>query len=140
MKSKGLQKQKKDSSPFYVVIEDIRFKKEGNLLDEDENLKAFNNYMALRFLSMDRDNIDIVNMLNQYQGVMDKKQMYEILVDVIPPKKTFIRYVSTKKKESEYIPFICEYYQCSPKEAEEYVKIKGEDWAKDIVKQFGGKL
>lgn len=122
MKNKGLQKQKKDASPFYKVIEDIRFKKVGNLLDEDENLKAFNNYMALRFLSMDRDNIDIVNMLNQYQGVLDKTQLYDILVDIIPPKKTFIKYISTKKSESEYIPFICEYYQCSPKKQKNMLK------------------
>jgi hypothetical protein len=137
---KGTTKQSKDSSPFYKVIEDIRFKKEGNLLDQDENLKAFNNFMALRFLSMDRDNIDIVNALNQFQGVLDKKAMYELLVDVIPQQKGYIKYISNKKKEKDYVSHICDYYQCSPKEAEEYIKIKGEEWAKEIVTQFGGKL
>lgn len=137
---KGIEKKKKDGSPFYKVIEDIRFNKNGNLLDDDENLKAFTNFMALRFLSMDRDNIELTNMLNQFQGVMDKKSMYELLVDMIPPKQGFIKYVSNKKKEHEHIPFICEYYQCSPKEAAEYIDLKGEEWAKEIVKEYGGKI
>ena len=137
---KGIEKQKKDGSPFYKVIEDIRFKKNGDLLDEDDNLKAFNNFMALRFLSMDRDNIGLVNMLNQFQGVIEKKPMYELLVDIIPPKQGYIKYVSNKKKDNEYIPFICNHYECSPKEAAEYLDLKGEDWAKEIVKAYGGKL
>jgi hypothetical protein len=142
MDNKGTPKQKKDGSPFYKIIEDIRFKKEGKLLDNDDNLKAFTNFMALRFLSMDRDNIDIINALNQFQGVMDKKSMYDILIDVIPPKSGYIRYVSNKKsdEESEYISCVSEYYQCSIKEAKEYISIKGDEWAKEILKQFGGKV
>ena len=140
--SKGTPKTKKDGSPFYKIIDDIRFKKEGNLLDNDENLKAFTNFMALRFLSMDRDNIDIINGLNQFQGVIDKKSMYDILIDVIPPKSGYIRYVSNKKNsdDSEYVSAICEYYQCSPKEAEEYIDLKGEEWAKEVTKQLGGRV
>jgi hypothetical protein len=137
---KGLEKQKKDPNVFYKVIDDIRQKKQGDLLDDDENLKAFNNYMALRFLSMDRGTIDIVNGLNQYQGVLDKKQMYDLLIDLIPPQRGFIRYVSTKKKENEYIDYICDYYQCSPVQAAEYLKIKGEEWAKQLINEYGGKL
>jgi len=131
-------KTKKDASPFYKIIQDIRFKKEGNLLDDDENLKAFTNFMALRFLSMDRSNLDVINFLNQLQGVLDKKQMYEILLDVIPVSTGYIQYVSNKKKANEYVPFVCEFYDCSEKDALEYIDLKGEEWAKDIVKQFGG--
>lgn len=142
MVNKGTPKQKKDGSPFYKIIEDIRFKKQGDLLNDDENLKAFTNFMALRFLSMDRDNIDIINGLNQFQGVMDKKSMYDILIDVIPPKSGYIRYISNKKasEDSEYVTAVCDYYQCSPKEASEYIDIKGEEWAKEILMQFGGKV
>lgn len=141
MMNKGTAKQKKDGGSFYKIIEDIRFKKEGNLLDNDDNLKAFTNFMALRFLSMDRDNIDIINALNQFQGVIDKKSMYDILVDIIPPKSGYIKYISNKKSEEDaYVLCISEYYQCSLKEAKEYISVKGEEWAKDIVKQYGGKV
>lgn len=137
---KGLEKQKKDPNVFYKIIDDIRQKKQGDLLEDDENLKAFNNYMALRFLSMDRNNIDIVNGLNQYQGVLEKKQMYDLLIDLIPAQRGYIKYVSTKKKENEYIDYICDYYSCSPSEAQEYLEIKGEEWAKELINEYGGKL
>jgi len=138
MVKKSIEKQKKKSNSFYKIIDDIRSKKQGDLLNDEENLKSFNNFMALRFLSMDRDIIDIVNLLNQFQGSLDKKSMYDILVDIIPENNSYIKYTTTKKEECKFTSYICDYYQCSPKEALEYISIKGDEWAEDIMKQMVG--
>jgi hypothetical protein len=66
--------------------------------------------------------------------------MYDLLIDTIPPKRTYIKYISTKKEKNKYTDYVCDYYQCSPKEANEYIELKGEEWAKSIVKQFGGNI
>lgn len=131
--------EKKQKSNLFNILDDIRIYKTGTLLEDDGNLKDFNNYKVLKFLSMDRGCIQDCNTLNQYQGILEKKQMYDLLLEVIPKNSNFIKFIGPKKETIKYIEFIEAYFECSRKEAIEYINLKGEDWASEIMKEFGGK-
>jgi hypothetical protein len=77
-------KEKQKKSNLFLILDDIRINKSGDLLEDDGNLKDFNNFIVLKFLSMDRRCVSDCNLLNQYQGILDKKQIYKLLVDIIP--------------------------------------------------------
>jgi hypothetical protein len=132
-------KEKQKKSNLFLILDDIRINKSGDLLEDDGNLKDFNNFIVLKFLSMDLRCVGDCNLLNQYQGILDKKQIYKLLVDIIPENRNFVKFIGPKKESNEYIEFIENYFECSRKEALEYISLKGEDWAKSIMQEFGGK-
>jgi len=57
---------------------------------------------------------------------------------LIPKKKRFFKYVKgIRKSKSKYQEYVARYYKCSNKEADEYIAMLGDDWAKNIKKEFG---
>lgn len=137
MKRKGLPKKNK-SNFLFDVINDIKSSKRGDLLDQQE--KTVSNYMMLKFLSMDNSsNLMVSDIMNQYQGILSPKQMYKLLIDIIPKKKSFDKYLSNKTNYSENVDFISKYFMISKREAQGYINEKGEEWAIEIKSKFGGK-
>lgn len=125
-------------TPF-DIINDIKNIKSLNLLDKEQNMNLFNQFLIIYGLSMDQSLVPFVNdTVNKYSGVMDKKTMYWFLTTIIPKDKTFYKWISqAKEKESPLIGLVATYYECSHKEAEEYVNIMGTAWAKEIQEKFG---
>lgn len=142
IKRDGLKKKESKSTNIFNVINDIKIHKVGNLLDDEnsENEKSFNNYMALRFLSMNDKLCPLANIANKFQDVLDKKEMYKLLIELIPVTKTFDKYISSNSNSSEYEKCVSDYFQCNTKEAKEFIELMGIDWAKEIKRSFGGQL
>lgn len=140
-KRKGLGKQKKSNDHLWEILDDIRWYKTGKLLDNEEYVRKFSPYLVLRILSMDRANLEIVNLLNQYQGEsnVDGKMIYKMLVDLIPKSKSFTKYIKQEKNKSDYLQLIMDYLKCSRREAEMYLEDRGDKWAKEIQQELGGK-
>jgi len=122
---------------LFDFLEDIKFHKKGNLLNEQTKGK-FDPFMILRFLSMNTDILWLVNIINHYQETMSKEQIYQFLVDIIPKHANRFKYIKKSKQEIENSEFVQEYYQISPKEANDYIEILGQDWADQIKTYFGG--
>ncbi len=140
-KREGLKKkEKKKSTALFDVISDIKLHKTGTLLDVEgsEHESAYNNFIAMRFLSMNEGLCPLVNSVNHLQDVFDKKDMYKLLIELIPETNSFDGFIRANTTRADYEEEIAQYYECSLKEAREYVDIMGLEWAEQIHKSFGG--
>lgn len=136
------KKEKKKSNALFDILNDIKVHKIGNLLDTEgsEHEKAYNNYIAMRFLSMNESLCPLINSISHLHDSFDKKEMYKLLIELIPTINTFDPFISQQNIKLEYENDVANYYECSANEAREYIKIMGLDWAEKIHKSFGGVL
>lgn len=140
VKRDGLKKQTKDRSKNYLfdILNDIKVYKKGNLLDQSEYEKAFDKFMIIRFLSMNDDLCEIVNFINDFQDVLSKKQLYKLLIDIVPVTKSYDPYVKSEGVDyGDDVKKVAEYYQCSYKDAKEYIQIMGVEWLASVKLKFG---
>lgn len=99
----------------------------------DEDKSEFNLFMINRFLSMNPDNIDVINLIQRYP-TCSNKVVYKYYCDLLPKKKSFFKYIkSSIKWEKETVDKISEYYKCSTREAKEYIGILTDNQIKDIL-------
>jgi hypothetical protein len=140
-KREGLSKKEKPKNYIFEILNDIKVHKKGNLLERSEYEKSFDKFVILRFLSMNDDNCEIVNYINEFYDVLSKKQLYALLIELIPITKTYDAYIKHEKEiELEDPRLVSELYECSMKDAGEYIKIMGNDWFNDVKVKFGRTL
>jgi len=104
----------------------------------EESWEKWNSYMIHRYVSMDIRYIELVNYI-QTIPYDNKQQLYNIYREMIPKAKTFFKYLKTnrKKKNTEVIEYIAEYFQCSLGEAEEYLDILRETGTRRVLYDMG---
>ena len=104
----------------------------------EEDKKSFEPYMIHRFLSMNPEYIEFVNLVQTFPYT-DKEKIYNIYLYMIPKKKMFLKYIksSTKKRQEKLLGYIASYYECSLGEANEYIDILRENGVKDILNKMG---
>ena len=111
-----------------------------NKLDEASQ-KTFSPYLINRWLSMNPDYIEIVDMFHQYTiGPLNKKHVYQLYFDVLPKAKMFARYIKGKKQDKynkELVKLIAGHYQIAKIEAEEYIGLLEKDNLVSIIKKYG---
>lgn len=104
-----------------------------------EQQKQFNNFMVHKFLSMNPKYIEVVNYV-QGLNIKESKRLYEVYRFMIPQSKnTYSPYIksNTKKSLPELLKHIAEHFECSTKEAEEYIQLMDSEWTKDILANRG---
>ena len=104
----------------------------------EEDKKSFEPYMIHRFLSMNPDYIEFVNLIQTFP-YSDKEKIYNIYLYMIPKNKMFLKYIksSKTKKQEKLLKHIAFYYECSLGEAEEYIDILRESGIKSILTKLG---
>lgn len=124
---------------LFDFVKDIRQYKNGNMLDEEQNLSSFDTYMILRALGMKESDIPFCKMASEFSSVLDKKQMYNLLLELIDKDpRGFYRFIPNEKEQKhELIGHVVSYFKCSEKEAFEYITIMGDEWAEKIKEKFG---
>ena len=141
-KRPGLVKKEKEHKNNYLfdILNDIKWNKTGTLLDTEEYEKAFNSFIVMRMLAQNAEACDWVNMINEYQQTLSKKQLYKLLIEIIPKAKTYDGFIkSMSLQDDDNIKYVSMYYECSLKESREYVQIMGTEWSQLIRNRFGGK-
>ena len=104
----------------------------------EEDKKSFEPYMIHRFLSMNPEYIEFVNLVQTFPYT-DKEKIYNIYLYMIPKKKMFLKYIksSLKKRQEKLFGYVASYYECSLGEANEYIDILRENGVKDILNKMG---
>jgi hypothetical protein len=106
-------------------------KKHWNEFTEDEQ-KKFSPFIINRWLSMDKDFIEIVNVFQKYAiGTLEPREVYMWYRDILPKGKRFNKYIkgkSSKKFDKELVKIISNHFQCSKIDTKEYLELidKGE--------------
>jgi len=104
----------------------------------EEEKKSFEPYMIHRFLSMNPEYIEFVNLVQTFPYT-DKEKIYSIYLYMIPKNNMFFKYIksSKKKKQESLLKHIANYFECSFGEAEEYIDILRESGVKSILTKLG---
>ena len=119
-------------------LEEITIKKSPVEKFSEEEWNVFNSYMVHRFLSMNVDYIDIVNYVQKINP-QNKKQIYTIYKEMIPTKKVWLKYIKNEIKAipEELVKYISSFYECSLKEAEQYILILKKPIVENILFKMG---
>ena len=89
----------------------------------DADKKKFSPFMVNRYLSMGEDFLPFVNHFQKYTiEVMPHKAVYQFYCNLLPKKKTYLKYMSGKKEKTNelVVPFIMTYFEVSKRQAAEY--------------------
>lgn len=132
---------------LFSYLKDITYLKTGKVPEQgDYEMKNFDTYMILRYLSMDKNYLPLINIFNQYQGTLTKKQMYQALLVTIPKSRIFLNYPKLIKQQlngftEEDLRLLKNYYECPRRDVVEYVErgFISKSELDDIKLKYGGK-
>jgi len=90
----------------------------------DKDWEVWNSYMVHRFISMNPDYIEVVNYVQDFPP-QEKRMIYSIYKEFIPKNNKWNKYIKSKVKQpsKDLTNHIKDYFQCSSKEAKEYINI-----------------
>ena len=115
-------------------------KKHWDEFTEDEQ-KKFSPFIINRWLSMDKDFIEIVNVFQKYSiGTLESREVYKWYCDVLPKGKRFNKYIKGKKDKKHdkfLIEIICKHYEISKIQANEYLELIDKKELKYILEMYG---
>ena len=115
-------------------------KKHWNEFTEDEQ-KKFSPFIINRWLSMDKDFIEIVNYFQKYAiGTLEPREVYKWYCNMLPKGKRFNKYIKGKKDkkyDSELISLLTHHFECSKLQMKEYLKLISKDEVKNILEMYG---
>ena len=113
-------------------------------LDEGDK-KTWSNYMIHRFLSMNKDWIQVLSEIQPYTQVLEPNALYLALIGLLPKGRHYLKYTKGKndaKYEGWLVELIIKEFTSSKKEALEYLEIfystrEGRENVKYICEKYG---
>ena len=111
----------------------------------EEDMKSWSNFMINRFLSMKPEWVEMIATLLPLTQTLQPKEMYKLYISVIPKGKYYLKYIKGKgedKYEDFLVDLIKKDFQCSEKEAMEYIEVlystrEGRENIKYICEKYG---
>ena len=107
----------------------------------ESDQKTFSPFLINRFLSMDVEFIEIVNVFQKYAiGTLEPREVYMWYRDILPKGKRFNKYIkgkSSKKFDKELVKIISNHFQCSKIDTKEYLELIDKDELRYILGIYG---
>ena len=115
-------------------------KKSWNTFSEEEQ-KKFSPFIVNRFLSMDEEFIEVVNIFQKYAiGTLEPREVYKWYCEVLPKGKRYNKYIKGKK-EKKYdnllIETLKQHFEISKSECIEYMDLLPKDELKSVLRLYG---
>jgi hypothetical protein len=115
-------------------------KKHWNDFTEDEQ-KKFSPFIINRWLSMDKDFIEIVNIFQKYAiGTLEPREVYKWYCTILPKGKRFNKYIKGKKDkkyDKELIDIISNHFECSKLQTKENLELINKEELIEILEIYG---
>ncbi len=111
-----------------------------NKFTEDEQ-KKFSPFIINRWLSMDKDFLEIVNYFQKYSiGTLEPREVYKWYCDMLPKGKRFNKYIKGKKDKkynTELIDIMVQHFECSKLQVKDYLDLIAKDELMEILEKYG---
>lgn len=121
---------------LFEHLDNLTVKKTDFDPNNDEQVKSYAPYMINRFVSMTDIYLPLVVEINQYKDI-PKETHYRYYSSILPKRKQYFKYIKKKKDvDIQDKEKICEYFECSMREAERHIRILSKEQIKKIVKVF----
>ena len=115
-------------------------KKHWDEFTEDEQ-KKFSPFIIHRWLSMDKDFIEVVNVFQKYAiGTLEPREVYKWYADFLPKGKRFNKYIKGKKDKkynTELIDIMVTHFECSKSQVKDYLDLIAKDELIEILEKYG---
>jgi hypothetical protein len=123
---------------FFDWLKEITFKKSPWESFSEDQILAFNAFMIHRYLSMNQDYIELVNIVQKIPS-SNKKQIYLTYKNLIPKKYIHLKYIGKNKKSEngDLIEIISNYYEISKREAIDYIELLSKSDLINILESIG---
>ena len=125
---------------FNWINEILVSKKHWNDFTEDEQ-KKFSPFIINRWLSMDKDFLEIVNFFQKYSiGTLEPREVYKWYCDMLPKGKRFNKYIKGKKDKkynSELLDIMVTHFECSKSQVKDYLDLIAKDELIEILEKYG---
>ena len=104
----------------------------------DKDWEVFNSYMVHRFLSMNKDYLEVVNYVQEFPP-QEKRAIYKIYKEFIPKNNRWNKYIksTTKSPNKELVDYLKDYFQVSTREIKDYLKILDPQEIQRILSRMG---
>ena len=103
--------------------------------------KTFSPYIINRFLSMDEEFTEIVNMFQPYSiGMLESKDIYEFYCKLLPKGKRFNKYIKGKKEKKynkDLIDILVKNFECGKTHIKEYLEFLSKEDLRNILIKYG---
>jgi hypothetical protein len=112
---------------------------------EDDDRKTYNQFMINRFISMNQNYIEAVNIFQKYLNKVDNRTSYLFYSQLLPKKKEYNKYIK-KTTDDKYEPWIVEllakYFEIRLSDASQYLQVylqtdKGKEELYQIIRNYG---
>jgi hypothetical protein len=123
---------------LFDFLKEITGKKSPWSSFNEEDKKQFNPYMVHKYISMYEPYIEVAN-IGQSLPHTDKEKIYQFYCNIIPKSNVWLKYIKgTKNKANEdLLKYISMYYECSFREAEEYLTLLSKEEIVNILSKYG---
>ena len=115
-------------------------KKHWNDFTEDEQ-KKFSPFIINRWLSMDKDFIEVVNVFQKYAiGTLEPREVYKWYCEVLPRGKRYNKYIKgkkSKKYDKELVDILVKYFECSKLHVNDYIELMSKEEISSILMLYG---
>ena len=111
-----------------------------NDLTEDEQ-KAWNTFIINRALSFTSDYLDIINKIQPYTGgQLPPAEIFKYYQNMLPSNFRFQKWIKGKKEKkynSQLLALLSGYFECSCKQAEDYLNVIKKKDLKSLLNNIG---
>ena len=111
-----------------------------NEFTEDEQ-KKFSPFIINRWLSMDKDFLEIVNFFQKYSiGTLEPREVYKWYCDMLPKGKRFNKYIKGKKDKkynTELLNIMVMHFECSKSQVKDYLDLIVKNELIEILEKYG---
>ena len=125
---------------FNWINEILVSKKHWDDFTEDEQ-KKFSPFIINRWLSMDKDFLEIVNFFQKYSiGTLEPREVYKWYCDMLPKGKRFNKYIKGKKDKkynTELIDIMVTHFECSKSQVKDYLDLIAKGELIEILEKYG---
>ena len=124
----------------FVRIVLLVHKKHWDDFTEDEQ-KKFSPFIVNRWLSMDKDFLEIVNFFQKYSiGTLEPREVYKWYCDMLPKGKRFNKYVKSKKEKkynTELVDMLTFHFECNKTQVNQYLELISKQELVEILEKYG---
>ena len=115
-------------------------KKHWDDYSEDEQ-KKFSPFIINRWLSMDKDFLEIVNYFQKYSiGTLEPREVYKWYCNMLPKGKRFNKYIKGKKDKkynTELLDIMVTHFECSKSQVKDYLDLIAKNELIEILEKYG---
>ena len=107
----------------------------------DDEQKKFSPFIINRWLSMDKDFLEIVNYFQKYSiGTLEPREVYKWYCDMLPKGKRFNKYIKGKKDKkynTELLDIMVTHFECSKLQVKDYLDLIAKNELIEILEKYG---